>query len=68
MRIHGYCYNGGGNIVSFGGICSFRAMMKQGPVNLNHTKFSDKKGAQNDVVSGKSEPKVKSALKTNTIL
>lgn len=42
--------------------------MKQGPVNLNHTKFSDKKGAQNDVVSGKSEPKVKSALKTNTIL
>lgn len=49
---------GGGNKVSFGGICSFKLMMKQGPMNLNHTKFSGKKGAQNDVINAKSDPKV----------
>lgn len=54
--------------VSFGGICSFRVMMKRGLVNLNHTKLSDKKRAQNDVLSVKKEPKVQSALKTNTIV
>lgn len=43
-------------------------MMKHGPVNLNDKKFSDKKGAQNDVISAKSESKVQSALKTDTIL
>lgn len=60
--------NRGWNNVSFGGICSFKVMMKHSPVNLNDKKFSDKKGAQNDVISAKSEPKVQSALKTDTIL
>lgn len=42
--------------------------MKQGPVNPNHIKFSDKKEAQNYVISAKSEPKVQRALKTNPII
>lgn len=58
----------GGNNVSFGGSCSFRVTMKQGPVKFNHTKISDKKGAQNDAINAKSEPKVQSTLKTNTVL
>lgn len=43
-------------------------MMKQGPANLIHTKLSDKKGEQINVISAKSEPKVQRALKTSTIL
>lgn len=60
--------NRGGNNVSFGGICSFKVKMKKRPVNLHHTKFLDKKRAQNDVISAKPEPKVQSVLKTNTVL
>lgn len=31
--------DGEGNTVSFGGICSFKVAMKQGPMNLGHIKI-----------------------------